>query len=175
MTPGLRRSPWRWPWQLAPVFLPAESHGQRSLVGYSPLGRKPSDTIMHVPTQASQNRLSSVSYFLFFRERHTLPLAHTHPHNLTRGLSQSLHCASQHAHPLSHTTSAVCFEGVLVQEGRGTSVLLVPVKWCVEPRKTHLSRPHGDEAEPAPVLSWTNMACSLEMGKCRNWLSLWMA
>ena len=27
-------------WQPTPVFLPGESHGQRSLVGYSPQGRK---------------------------------------------------------------------------------------------------------------------------------------
>ena len=32
------------PWQLTPVFLPGESHGGRSLVGYSPRGRKESDT-----------------------------------------------------------------------------------------------------------------------------------
>ena len=31
--------------QPAPVFLPGESHGQRSLVGYSPWGCKESDTI----------------------------------------------------------------------------------------------------------------------------------
>ena len=30
--------------QPAPVFLPGESHGQRSLVGYSPWGRKGLDT-----------------------------------------------------------------------------------------------------------------------------------
>ena len=29
-------SPWRRRWQPTPVFLPRESHGQRSLVGYSP-------------------------------------------------------------------------------------------------------------------------------------------
>ena len=28
--------PWRRTWQLTPVFLPGKSHGQRSLVGYSP-------------------------------------------------------------------------------------------------------------------------------------------
>jgi len=28
--------PWSREWQLTPVFLPRESHGQRSLVGYSP-------------------------------------------------------------------------------------------------------------------------------------------
>ena len=31
---------WRRKWQPIPVFLPGESHGQRSLVGYSPWGRK---------------------------------------------------------------------------------------------------------------------------------------
>ena len=31
-------------WQLTPVFLPGEFHGQRSLVGYSPWGHKESDT-----------------------------------------------------------------------------------------------------------------------------------
>ena len=35
--------PWRRKWQPTPVFLPGESHGQRSLVGYSPQGRKESD------------------------------------------------------------------------------------------------------------------------------------
>ena len=35
--------PWRRKWQPTPVFLPGESHGQRSLVGYSPRGRKESD------------------------------------------------------------------------------------------------------------------------------------
>ena len=35
--------PWRRKWQSTPVFLPGESHGQRSLVGYSPWGRKESD------------------------------------------------------------------------------------------------------------------------------------
>ena len=32
--------PWRRKWQPIPVFLPGESHGQRSLVGYSPRGCK---------------------------------------------------------------------------------------------------------------------------------------
>ena len=40
--PGL--IPWRRAWQPTPVFLPGESHGQRSLAGYSPWGRKESDT-----------------------------------------------------------------------------------------------------------------------------------
>ena len=37
------RFPWRRAWQPTPVFLPGESHGPRSLAGYSPQGRKESD------------------------------------------------------------------------------------------------------------------------------------
>ena len=35
---------WKEALQLTPVSLPGESHGQRSLAGYSPLGSKESDT-----------------------------------------------------------------------------------------------------------------------------------
>ena len=35
---------WRRKWQPTPVFLPGESHGWRSLTGYSPRGREESDT-----------------------------------------------------------------------------------------------------------------------------------
>ena len=35
--------PWRRKWQPTPVFLPGEFHGQRSLAGCSPWGRKESD------------------------------------------------------------------------------------------------------------------------------------
>ena len=34
--PWFGKIPWRKKWQPAPVFLPGESHGQRSLAGYSP-------------------------------------------------------------------------------------------------------------------------------------------
>ena len=40
----VRKIPWRKEWLPTPVFLPGETHGQRSLVGYSPWGRKESDT-----------------------------------------------------------------------------------------------------------------------------------
>ena len=35
---------WRRKWQPTAVLLPGESHGQRSLAGYSPWGHKESDT-----------------------------------------------------------------------------------------------------------------------------------
>ena len=41
--PGSGKIPWRWKWQPTPLFLPGESHGWKSLVGYSPQGRKESD------------------------------------------------------------------------------------------------------------------------------------
>ena len=36
------KNPWRREWLPTPVFLPGKSHGQRSLVGYSPWGHKES-------------------------------------------------------------------------------------------------------------------------------------
>ena len=42
--PGSGRFPQRRKWQPTPVFLPREACGQSSLAGYSPWGRKESDT-----------------------------------------------------------------------------------------------------------------------------------
>ena len=42
--PGFGKFPWRRKWQSTPVFFPGESHGQRSLMGYSPWDHKESDT-----------------------------------------------------------------------------------------------------------------------------------
>ena len=39
----VRKIPWSREWRPTPVFLPGESYGQRSLVGYSPWGCKESD------------------------------------------------------------------------------------------------------------------------------------
>ena len=41
--PWVRKIRWRRAWQPTLVFLPRESHGQRSLAGYSPLGCKELD------------------------------------------------------------------------------------------------------------------------------------
>ena len=47
----VQKIPRRRKWQPTPVFLPGESHGQRSLVGYSPWCQKESDT-----TEAIEHR-----------------------------------------------------------------------------------------------------------------------
>ena len=47
---------WSRNWQPTPVFLPGEFHGQRSLAGYSPWGRKELDTmerLTHTHTHTS--------------------------------------------------------------------------------------------------------------------------
>ena len=41
--PWVRKIPWSREWQPAPVFLPGEFHGQRSLAGHSPWGHKELD------------------------------------------------------------------------------------------------------------------------------------
>ena len=46
--PWVGKIPWRRAWQPIPVFLPIDSHGQRSLAGYSPWVPKELDTTEHV-------------------------------------------------------------------------------------------------------------------------------
>ena len=58
--PWVGKSPWRREWQPTPVFLPGEFHGQRSLVGYSPGGRKESD----MTEQLSAAQQSVYTYWL---------------------------------------------------------------------------------------------------------------
>ena len=50
--PGVEKLPWRRVGQPTPLFLPGESHGQKSLEGYSPWSRKKLDmteATCHVP------------------------------------------------------------------------------------------------------------------------------
>ena len=44
--PWVGKIPWRREWHPTPVLLPGESHGQRSLVGYSPWGDKEYDNLV---------------------------------------------------------------------------------------------------------------------------------
>ena len=47
---------WSRKWQPTPVFLPGETHGQRSLVGYSPWGREESDMTKHETLLSERGR-----------------------------------------------------------------------------------------------------------------------
>ena len=57
--PWFRKISWRRAWQPSPVSLPGESHGQKSLTGYSPWGRTESDTTEHSTAKGKTVRDSS--------------------------------------------------------------------------------------------------------------------
>ena len=62
--PWVRKIPGRKEWQPTPIFLPGESHGQRSLVGYSPWGCKESDmTERLIHTHTHTHSYSIYSYY----------------------------------------------------------------------------------------------------------------
>ena len=65
--PWVRMIPWRRKWKPTSVFLPGESHGQRSLEGYSPWGHTESDTTerlsMHTKSYIGDDFLSVLGGF----------------------------------------------------------------------------------------------------------------
>ena len=50
--PWVGKIPWRRAWKPTPVFLPGESHGQRSLVGCSPWGHTETDMTERLSTHS---------------------------------------------------------------------------------------------------------------------------
>ena len=70
--PWVRKILWRRKWQPTPVFLPGESHGWRSLVGYSPRGREESDTTERLHFHFhSWGNWGSYIYIKIFAQRNT--------------------------------------------------------------------------------------------------------
>ena len=68
--PGLGRSQsWRRKWQPTLVFLPGESHGRRSMVGYSPWGRKESDMTEQLHFTSLHFWMNDMKFFLWFPMR----------------------------------------------------------------------------------------------------------
>ena len=68
--PCVGKIPWRRAWPPTPVFLPGESHGQRSLAGYSPWSRKELD----MTEQLNSNSISLLWKSVVMNTIHT----HTH-------------------------------------------------------------------------------------------------
>ena len=64
--PWVRKIPRRREWWPTPVFLPEESHKQRSLTGYSPLGCKQSDTTEQLRTHTHSHTLT-IRWYLTLR------------------------------------------------------------------------------------------------------------
>ena len=62
-SPWVRKIPWRRRWQPTPVFLPGNSHGWRSLAGYSPWGRKKvGDKLVTKQQQTTSNNSEGLSF-----------------------------------------------------------------------------------------------------------------
>ena len=60
LDPWVTKIPWRSTWQLTPVFLPIEFHGQRSMDHYSPWGHKKSDTTEQLSLHANKKKISMI-------------------------------------------------------------------------------------------------------------------
>ena len=72
---------WSKKWQPTPVFLPGKSHGQRSLAGYSPWGRKELDTTEQLSTCQSWHwtQIQLVQRFIHFPQHRTGSMLHKSP------------------------------------------------------------------------------------------------
>ena len=82
--PQFGEIPWRRAWQPTPVFLPGECHRQRSLAGYSPQGRKESDT-----TEATQHACTYQARGKTFGAQSGLEILHRRV--LSHGLARPKH------------------------------------------------------------------------------------
>ena len=69
LDPWVRKAPWRRAWQPPPVFLPGESHGQRSLEGYSPWGHTELDVTK--PLTQTQTHTGEIGDYLISRVSQT--------------------------------------------------------------------------------------------------------
>ena len=62
--PWVRKIPQRRAWQPTPVFFPGESHGQRSLAGYSPWGHKELEMIQRLNNERTHTKSHIIFYLL---------------------------------------------------------------------------------------------------------------
>ena len=79
--PWVGKISWRKKWQPTPVFLPGKSHGRWNLVGYSPWGRKESDTTerLHFHFQATGYKTQTKWRRQAKGQRDCLSQSPTHP------------------------------------------------------------------------------------------------
>ena len=139
--PWFRKIPQRRAWQPTPVFLPGESHGQKSLVGHSPrrhsqkrlstraCARARAHTHTHTHThspsrplhsKASQKQLSACT--------HTDTDTHTHTHTPSQGLCTPLPCVC-FLQGFSHAVSSTSrFQNIHIPEGPLARTL--SIKWA---------------------------------------------
>ena len=78
--PWVRKIPWRRVWQPTPVFLPGESHRQKSLAIYTPWSHKELDTTEHLSTAQHIGHDEGIGFF-------TLSEIESHLKFLNRGMN----------------------------------------------------------------------------------------
>ena len=70
VSPGVGKIPWRREWQPIPVFLPGESHEEKSLEGYSPWRHKELDVTEQHDTFSKHVPVCGTLSFVFETEMH---------------------------------------------------------------------------------------------------------
>ena len=76
-SPWIGKISWRRTWQPIPVFLPGESHGLRSLAGYSSWGPKESDTTNTFTFSLLSYKLCCIHFVkLLFKAIHASNVSH---------------------------------------------------------------------------------------------------
>ena len=101
--PWIGEIPWRRKWQCTPVFLPRESHGQRSLLGYGPWGHKESDKTAVMAQRARELGWSTATAarhittrsasFLHSKRSSSTDSYFCRWHNMPLGASQGFACS----------------------------------------------------------------------------------
>ena len=72
--PWVGEIPWRRAWQPTPVFLPGESHGQRSLMGYKPWGHRVGHNwVTFTFTFSGKNSTQALTWLVDIWMNHLLP------------------------------------------------------------------------------------------------------
>ena len=77
LNPWARKIPWRRARQFTSAFLPRESHGERSLAGYSPQGHKELTMTEVISTAPHMNSEKGTMLFLWYSYK-TVPTEFTH-------------------------------------------------------------------------------------------------
>ena len=81
--PWVKKIPWRRKWQLTPVFLPGKFHKQRSMEGYSPWGRKESDTTEYAHTHTHTH--TRVCVWVFWAQHLESCISNCHYYDKDKG------------------------------------------------------------------------------------------
>ena len=96
--PWIGKIPWRRKYHPSPVFLPGESHGQRSLAGYSPWGRKELDRTGPLSMDTCQTEKCTLAQLTLLNHYQQFPLTRLQ-FSISPSPSQPLICSPAFTSP----------------------------------------------------------------------------